>query len=235
MFRGGVCADLDTVDLPTCSPATAKAPPPAWSPPAGAPPQVQTDWALLGSALAQMGVPVPSVTASTSVALWCVQAHVAINSDGLDIQGGTDDAFRALGPVRRVRDAFLAVRLGVAPEDLFQVGQVMGAVHGSAFAARPNAATTNLRIAVQARFSGFTLRAAVGWLLVEPSMHPDAEFCVRDHVNEYARAGLGEQGWLYAAAGLSPGEAVAVRAAGSVRATDLRVMAGLRGVPLPTG
>ena len=91
------------------------------------------------------------------------------------------------------------------------------------------------------------VRDAIGWLLVH-------QFSVRtlphgtaagraaglgpergQLVQDWTAVGLGHDGWLYAAAGLSPDEAAAALADGSLDEGRAQAMAVLRGVALPVG
>lgn len=77
-----------------------------------------------------------------------------------------------------------------------------------------------------------TVRDAVGWLLVA------AQVGVVDPValvGPWADAGLGADGWLYAAAGLTPVEAAAALADGALSSPQALVLAAVRQVVPPVG
>lgn len=84
------------------------------------------------------------------------------------------------------------------------------------------------------------VRDALGWVLVHtaacPQDEPDAPVATRvDLVQAWASVGLGQEGWVYAAAGLAPAEATAGIATGVLDAGQAQVMAALRGAVLPVG
>jgi hypothetical protein len=90
---------------------------------------------------------------------------------------------------------------------------------------------------------GMSARSGIGWVLAARGDRslvtaqwvsetvPAVE--VDDLVMPWGEAGLFEDGWLYCAAGLSPAEASVQAAAGTVDRDALRVLAALRGVPVP--
>lgn len=200
----------------------------AWTPPADTDPPTVAGWALLGQALAAHNVPVPTITTSEPAPQWGFAAYRATYQDSAS-QVGEDS------PFAEVWDAVVAVRHGVAPDDLVRVGQMFRDVHDIKEAVRPSVAARNLRTTTQARFRQHTLRSVVGWLLAEHVMFGEGTLRDHDHIRDYVRAGLEEDGWLYAAAGLSAAEAVQVRATGSMDAPTVRLMVTLRGGHLPVG
>lgn len=129
-------------------------------------------------------------------------------------------------------DAMLAVRAGVTLADLRSVAAPVP------HAPSPTQAVTVLLASSGAAvFANLSLATMIGWILASP---PDWDEMANDRwdylpVRPWVDAGLGNSGWLYAAAGLHPAEALACMRDGSLTAQDAAVLAALRGVPVPTG
>jgi hypothetical protein len=93
-------------------------------------------------------------------------------------------------------------------------------------------------VALRERWPDLALDGAVGWLLA--SQGPDTgstrwpqREVVKTLMGPWDAAGVLADGWLYVAAGLTLGGAVAARRSGSVDLGGLRVLAALRDVALP--
>lgn len=83
------------------------------------------------------------------------------------------------------------------------------------------------------RWPDLPLRSAVGWLMTcwaQDTFDADTLEVVLD---EWDRADLIEDGWLFATAGLGPGEAAAAVQSKTLDASGARLLAGLRGAVLP--
>lgn len=128
-------------------------------------------------------------------------------------------------------EAFLAVRSGVVLADLRAAA--VHAVSGP----KPSQAVTVLMMASDALvFAGMSLATMIGWILATPPRQSgNDDFWNFDHVQPWVDAGLGRQGWPYAAAGLTVTEAIACLKDGSLPVEQAAVMAALRGLPVPVG
>lgn len=135
----------------------------------------------------------------------------------------------------QVWDAYLAVRAGITLADLKAV-----AGHYPDVPSPTHAVTVLMMAGDAAVFAGLSLRAMVGWLLaIDPADRADRgldeDWAALRGVQPWLDAGLGEDGWRYAAAGLSVAEALGAIKAGSMTDQDLAVMAALRGRRTPVG
>lgn len=157
----------------------------------------------------RLGVDVPARTVDTPVVQWI---------------DGVDDAL-AVGLTHRnpvLGVAAEMVRLGVAPGDLLAFSLYL---HGTQKEIRhaPREAAFRLAKVLKWRYNHGGLRAGIGWALIDRYDTPW----------EWQKAGLVEEGWRFAAAGLSPNEALAMIETGSVDRDRLSFMAAMRGVALP--
>ncbi|MDT0213918.1 hypothetical protein Q9R29_08460 [Rothia sp. ARF10] len=83
------------------------------------------------------------------------------------------------------------------------------------------------------RWLEVTLRAGIGWCIVQAALCDRDLWSSRRLVATWAGEGLGEHGWLFATAGVSVDEARPLVAAGVVDEDALAMLAALRGVALP--
>lgn len=100
--------------------------------------------------------------------------------------------------------------------------------------ARPDSTVMRLLSTLRANaLSDLPMRSAVGWVLAaNGGTLARLQYL---HVADWTRAGLGQDGWLYSAAGFTLAETLAARDRGSLDLDRARMLAGLRGVALPVG
>lgn len=127
-----------------------------------------------------------------------------------------------------------AVITGVAPADLYAVS---GSSRLTDSPGHPRTIARRLQGLCSLEVARLSVRAVVGWLCVEDTMDvPDQHDQVRyEYVHDWAAAGLGEGGWLFAGAGFTLTETLAAKRAGTLDPDQARLMAVLRGVNLPVG
>lgn len=129
-------------------------------------------------------------------------------------------------PDRSVLTAVCAVRAGLARSDLYAVSRSsrIGSPH-------PETAAHRLETTAGVVLSFLSVRAMVGWVCADGAISdPGWQY---GHVHDWAEAGLGEIGWLYAAAGFTLAETLAAKRSGALDPGQARLMAALRGVTLP--
>ena len=180
-----------------------------WVPPALGPQAHRDVWLPLGDALSQAGVAAPRRTTRELTQDWA--ADVALGEM-------TRSGLRGFAVTVEV------VRRGVAPEDLFWLASKMSE-YGLPVSGSPAGVCKYLARAC-AIYPGHTVRSMLGWSLVKVGPHTRAE---------WADVGIAEDGWLYAAAGFTAAEALAMRSAGALDPAQAAMMAGLRGARLPVG
>lgn len=185
-----------------------------WAPPVAGPPEVQNVWAPLGLALAQAGVNPPRRTTQKLTQDWAPGAEAAVRQMvGVGAVGMVGMAV----PVQ-------VVGRGVAPDDLFWLAAAMSEA-GLPVGGSPAGVCRYVTRRALALYEGCTVRSMLGWSL--------AGVETQDR-RGWVTAGLGEDGWLYAAAGFTLGETLALQAAGVLDPAQAAMMAGLRGVTLPS-
>ena len=186
-----------------------------WVPPALGPQAHREVWLPLGDALAEAGVTPPRRTTQELMQDWA--ADVAL---GEMTRSG----------VRGFAVTVEVIRHGVAPEDLFWLASAMSE-YGLPVSGSPAGVCKYLAGRAPAIYRGHTVRSTLGWSLVRWDLGK-----VGPHVRaEWADVGLAEDGWLYAAAGFTVAEALAMKAAGALGPAQAAMMAGLRGARLPVG
>ena len=189
-------------------------------------PARQEVWALLGQALVDHEVPAGG-DRRLRAGTWASRMkseQVALDTGRRVWRVGV------AAPDAGVTEAVAAVRAGLGVADLFVMASAArlrvpeGWPNGTALGAQ-NVASQVLPF--------LSLGAMVGWLAVEGSFTAgDDPF---GQAFAWAKAGMAEDGWVYAGAGLTVAEALAVRADGSMGRDELVLLAALRGVPLPLG
>lgn len=181
-------------------------------------------WVLLGQALADHAI-ASGGDRRVRAGVWAQR----MGAERVDLAAGRT----AVGSDEHaafVADAVAAVRAGLGVADLFGLGSAARLRLGQY--GRPNGTALSVQSAASRVLSFLSLGALVGWLTVEGSFTGGDRF---ERVHAWAQAGLGEDGWLYAAAGFSPAEAQVGLADGSLDAGRARVLAVLRGAVLPAG
>lgn len=138
-------------------------------------------------------------------------------------------------PGTYLREDLVAAGVSDADVDLFADRLTQAPLHPNlptlAMEGRPSHLGLSL-FWIAESFPDLTVTAAVRWLIVCEWLEEPAPI----EIEPWVQAGLGEDGWAYLAAGLTPTEALAVAQPGSLPDADrVRALAALRGfVPLPT-
>jgi hypothetical protein len=147
-----------------------------------------------------------------------------------------------------LRQHFPTMAFGVSPsqERCLELLVEVGAIAGDGGPPEPlDALGTDWRVVERARFlwadltllaswyPQMTVRASVGWVLVQRTFSREHDVFLNDRAKPWVEVGLGEEGWLFDAAGVPLAEAREQIAAGTADRETLRVLAALRGVPLP--
>ena len=195
-----------------------------WEPPTSVSGAARDTWRSLVEALAHFGVRSPQRTTTEEGTAWAKAIDRVLADTARTIAEGAVTPFSTLVP------GVAMVRAGVAVADLFAISvalsQKSSAATFSVGVLTPQSAAAILHSSAHYYAPGQPLRSLVGWSLLPEA--PSASV-----VAQWEQVGLGADGWLYAAAGLSMVEALAVKQVGEVGNDGLRMMAGLRGVGLP--
>ena len=200
---------------------------PVWAPPPGGDGRHNDDWVALGRALADQGIEQVRTT-TVRAGRWAEQMQAERDAFVVaDVPWGAGNPV----PLPRVANAICAVRAGVAVQDMYAASRSARLeVGGSGQPALTSAAMSSV---AGISLSFLSMRALIGWLSAETHIiGPGYQF---GHVHNWAFAGLGEDGWLYAAAGFTLAETLDMKDAGVLDPAAAAMMAGLRGVPLPVG
>lgn len=202
---------------------------PAWAAPLSTPGTIGYSWTLLGQALAAHGITRPRTT-SALAGDWAEQAlaEAGALASGEELpwrQGVPRPAPSWNGPIS-------AVLAGIAPADLYAVHRSSRLTHKPG---HPVTIARRLQEACSLEMSCLSTRAAIGWLCAEDTIGPlgrdDPDRY--EHLLDWTHAGLGEIGWLYAAAGFTLNETLKAKRAATLDPVAAAMMAGLRGVRLP--
>ena len=176
-----------------------------WSPPSSAREVLTQEefdlWTLLGKTLAALGVPNPKVTTGRDAGVWGDETHTA-RSGGMADPSSWDPHGSARCPVG-LRAAVWVVGAGLAVEDLFALAQAYGRISGRNVS--PVVAGHSTLGLASSLYREFTVRDMVGWVLAGDVMGDKGEAAVARRAGMWADRGL-SSGWVYAAAGLTPGE-----------------------------
>lgn len=187
-------------------------------------PARQEMWALLGQALVDHDVPAGG-NRRLRAGTWAsrMRSEQAAPATGRRVWREGVPA-----PDAGVIEAVAAVRAGLGVADLFVMASAARLHMREGW---PNGTAMAVQHVASQVLPFLSLGAMVGWLAVEGSLTgTDDPF---GQVFAWAKAGMGEDGWVYAGAGLTVAEALAARADGSMDRDTALVLAALRGAPLP--
>jgi hypothetical protein len=164
------------------------------------------EWARLVRRLTIFKFTAPARTTSEPLWSWCETHRVALES---------------CSPSS-------LVNAGVAVPDLVRLDQAGPKPYGPGWLTTD--LTTGLFPAVEDVAPDLSVRAAIAWAMVANERENGAPIAL---LREWIKVGLGEIGWMFAAAGFSPAEVNGGLDAGTVTSKDALMLASLRGAALP--